>query len=300
MRLQIAVAALAMVYVHAATPVWIDTDPSVAPGGHEVDDGLALLQAFHSPELRIVGISAVFGNAPLDRAFPIAKHIVDELGPKSLSVYAGAASAADLGRETDASRAIAAALEREPLTIVAIGPATNVGTVVLNHPELCKRIVRIIAVAGRRPGQQFRASPSAAPFRDFNLEMDPAAFEAILDSGVPLVLAPWEISSKVWLRKEDIAGLPRFLRVAATDWLDYWTKHLAVDGFNPFDTLAVGYAVSTRGFECEELGVKVEKTPPNLFAAKDIGSPHRTLYCHAPPPDFKDKLLRRIIIHSGE
>ena len=39
------------------TVVWIDTDPSVEPGGHEVDDGFALIQAFHSAELIIRGIS---------------------------------------------------------------------------------------------------------------------------------------------------------------------------------------------------------------------------------------------------
>ena len=46
-------------------PVWIDTDPSIRPGGYEVDDGFALIQAFHSPELSIRGVSLVFGNEPL-------------------------------------------------------------------------------------------------------------------------------------------------------------------------------------------------------------------------------------------
>ena len=40
----------------SAKPVWIDTDPSAIPGGHEVDDAFALLQAFGSPELSIRGI----------------------------------------------------------------------------------------------------------------------------------------------------------------------------------------------------------------------------------------------------
>ena len=52
----------------ASTPVWIDTDPSVARGGHEVDDGFALVQAFHSSALTVRGVSVVFGNAPLDEA----------------------------------------------------------------------------------------------------------------------------------------------------------------------------------------------------------------------------------------
>jgi hypothetical protein len=57
----------------AAVPVWIDTDPSVARGGHEVDDGLALIQAFHSSVLAVRGVSVVFGNAPLSEGFSIER-----------------------------------------------------------------------------------------------------------------------------------------------------------------------------------------------------------------------------------
>jgi inosine-uridine nucleoside N-ribohydrolase len=61
----------------SAKPVWIDTDPSVQQEGvHEVDDGFALVQAFRSPELQIRGVSVVFGNAPLDQAFPSAQEIM--------------------------------------------------------------------------------------------------------------------------------------------------------------------------------------------------------------------------------
>lgn len=88
----------------ARIPVWIDTDPSVARGGHEVDDGFALIQAFHSPELEVRGVSVVFGNAPLDTAWPIGREIVEKFGPKGLHAYRGAASSDDLGKESDASR----------------------------------------------------------------------------------------------------------------------------------------------------------------------------------------------------
>ncbi len=53
--------------------VWIDVD--TATGSGDVDDGLMLIQAFHSPEVNIRGISVVFGNAPLDQALPIARTI---------------------------------------------------------------------------------------------------------------------------------------------------------------------------------------------------------------------------------
>jgi inosine-uridine nucleoside N-ribohydrolase len=43
--------------------VWIDTDPSIGAPWREVDDAFALLLAFQSPELEIVGISSTYGNA---------------------------------------------------------------------------------------------------------------------------------------------------------------------------------------------------------------------------------------------
>lgn len=163
---------MAVMSLQAAEPVWIDTDPSVMRGGHEVDDGFALIQAFHSPELAIRGVSIVFGNAPLEQADPIGREIVKRLGPPELPVFTGAASAADRGQETEASRAIASALRREKLTLLVLGPATNVATVLELHPELARRVTRIIAVAGRRPGQHFTSGKSGRAFRDFNFEMN--------------------------------------------------------------------------------------------------------------------------------
>jgi inosine-uridine nucleoside N-ribohydrolase len=294
----------------AGASVWIDTDPSVQRGAHEVDDGFALLQAFHSPELRIRGVSIVFGNAPLVTALPIGKEIVRRYGPASMPVFSGAAGAQDLGTETDASRAIAAALKSERLTILVLGPATNVATVLRNHPELARQIDRIIAVAGRRPNQRFLTGKSTRPFRDFNFEMDPEAFQVILGSKVPLVLAPWEMSSKFWMTREDLKLLvesnpaAEWLTAPASDWLDFWKKSFDVDGFNPFDTLAVGYAIKSKGFRCESLPAKIEnladdgdraRNKPYLLVAKDIESKSHVDYCFDAPPGFKQDLLSRLM-----
>src|SRR3712207_4370865 len=83
-------------------PVWIDCDPSARPGGHEIDDVVALLQAFYSPELSVRGVSIVFGNADLPTADRIGREVVEKFGPTGLPVFTGAASAAQLGQETAA------------------------------------------------------------------------------------------------------------------------------------------------------------------------------------------------------
>lgn len=298
--------------------VWIDTDPSVGVPERDVDDGFALVQAFHSPELRVVGVSVVFGNAPLGRAYPIATEIASRFGPAGLRVYSGAAAAADLGRETPASRALESALQARPLVVLALGPATNVATVVMNHPELTKRIVEVVAVAGRRPGQRFTTgTTNPKAHRDFNFELDAKAFELLLASGVRLTLAPFEISSKVWIRDEDLrrleAGGPaaRYLADPARGWLGLWKRTFGVDGFNPFDTLAVAVVATPSMVQCETLPTRIEILPddateermqgtksvekPYLLAAKGLESARDVRYCHTVDTVYKDDLLHRLL-----
>jgi inosine-uridine nucleoside N-ribohydrolase len=293
-----------------AQAVWIDTDPSVAIGGHEVDDGFALIQAFHSKEIAIRGVSVVFGNAPLHAAVPIAKTLLGMLAP-GMTAYAGAAGASQLGEPTAASRALTAALRNEKLTILAIGPLTNVATVLRVHPELAPQIVRIVAVAGRRPNQHFIVGPAGTrSLRDFNFEMDPDAFQVILDSKVSLVLAPWEISSKVWLTASDLSKLTGrsaaldWLYEPASDWLALWHKNFGADGFNPFDTLAIAAAVTPTLISCEMLPVRIESSPddtapgefkPYLLVSKSFDSKYSAQYCYEAKPEFKADLMRRLL-----
>ena len=296
----------------SAKPVWIDTDPSALPGGHEVDDAFALLQAFGSPELSIRGISIVFGNADLPTASRMGRQIIKEFGPSSIRVFDGASDASDLGRETDATLALADALRHGRLTILALGPATNIATVLRNHPELAANIDRIVAVAGRRPQQRFVAGPKQnIPFRDFNFELDPEAFRVILASKVPLTLAPWEISSGVWLTPEDIDALaarsPRFssLLPAVSDWLALWRDQFGAPGFNPFDTLAVGYMVVPSSLTCSKMNATIEVALDDTTSATGAQKPYllvrppgpsgrKVQYCHAAAPEFKTDLFARV------
>ena len=95
------------------TDVWIDTDPSIGVPFHEADDGFALIQAFHSPNYasghqhdlrqrrsRHDHTDRLRNGPPLRRP----RRITDA------HVFAGAASARDLGKPTAATEALRAAL----------------------------------------------------------------------------------------------------------------------------------------------------------------------------------------------
>ena len=90
-----------------------------------------------------------------------------------------------------------------------------------------------------------------------------------------------------------------------------WGRLFGVDGFNPFDTLAVAYAISPDGFACESLNTRIDTLPddvtepgvqggkvdrkPYLLASNTLGdaSSHVT-YCSSAPDTFKQDLLTRL------
>lgn len=293
--------------------VWIDTDPSVRPGGHEVDDGFALLQAFRSPQLQLCGLSASYGNAALSVTLEIASQVTQRFGPRGLKVFAGAESAAQLGTSTLATRALVKALQKEALTILALGPATTVASVILRHPELTPRIRQVVAVAGRRPGQSLTESSHGPPHRDFNFELDPEAFGVLLDSGVPLSLVPWEVSSSIWIDRTDLERLAQgpaccqWLARASYDWLELWRKRYRVNGFHPFDSLAVGYLTHPELFGWDEIPAQIRlqrndrpvlgepSIKPFLVVSPEFTGKPKVRYCHAVQASFKSQLLNTLI-----
>lgn len=292
------------------TPVWLDVDPAVLLGGHEPDDGLAMLQAFHSEELEVRGVSVVFGNSPLETGYPNGQEIAKRYGPEGLAVYRGAAGKTELGEETDASRALAEALRTEKLTVLALGPVTNVATVLGNHPELASQVVELIAVAGRRPGQTFVLGEGGRPLMDMNFEYDAEGFQILLDSGVAIVLAPFEISSKVPIPEEDIERFATVPEIASffleplRDYVHWYDEHFGVRAIFPFDTLAVAYVTSREWIACEELPIEIQRLPddveegrdkPYLLVSKELDSAHRATYCHTAAKPFKDDLIRRML-----
>ena len=293
-------------------PIWLDVDPAIGLPSAEVDDGIMMLQAFHSPEVVVRGVSLVFGNTELIHAIPVASDLVERFGPAGLNIFPGAASEQELGVETAAVSGLAEALRAERLVVLAVGPVTNVASLLMLYPELAEQIDTVVVVAGRRPNQEFRVGdPPSSPLRDFNFEKDVAAMQVLLDHPeVPLVMAPWEVSSKVWIRPDDVERLAatneigKWVAESTASWLVRWRENLGVEGFNPFDTLAMGWVTHPElmdGFSAEahitegvdDTDPEGKRRKPYLFVEES--SEGRVLYLHTPKPEFQPLLLERVV-----
>src|ERR1700719_2440340 len=118
--------AVGLVRFAEAGTIWIDTDVSIGSPIREVDDAYALVLAFHSPEIRIAGVSTTYGNASVAATTRAARELVTGFGGgaglTADQVFSGARSANDLGRRSEASEALAMALEKDSVTYIALGP----------------------------------------------------------------------------------------------------------------------------------------------------------------------------------
>jgi purine nucleosidase len=293
--------------------LWIDTD---AACGHSArtdpDDCLALALLAGARDLEIAGISTVAGNAPLDVVERTTRELAARLSMglgRSLGVHSG-------------HQALEAALENAPLTIVALGPLTNIAAVLDARPDLRPRVARIVAVMGRRPGHIFHPAEGASGamllghgpvFRDFNFEMDPRAAARVLATGLPLTLVPYDAARRIEISAADLDRLAASGSTAlawtaerSRGWLAYWREDIGRQGFAPFDLVAAAYVVEPGWFSCAAVQASVgEDTamfwrPTALLVGQDDARPGETqvrgsaLYCARVAGDFKAAVMDRL------
>ncbi len=265
-----------------------------------------------SDALHVLGLSTVFGNVDLDTATDTLKRLLSELSSSpdrtivSHPVYAGASRAnAEQRFATPASRRLAEALTHERLTVLALGPLTNIATVISHRPDLAGRIDAIVAVAGTKPGAR-RLHPGGARWlhvHDLNFVLDPNAFRAVLDADVPLVLVPYDASDRVQIDRQDLerlassAGVSRWLARASRGWFAFWTLAFGEQGFRPFDGLAVGWAVAPEHFACTRRAARIRHRPSRFTNQDSLeitplrSGAREVLWCTDPSPAFKTRAV---------
>jgi purine nucleosidase len=201
-----------------AVPVIIDCDPGT-------DDAIALLLAFPSPELDILAITVAGGNVGLERTLANALALSALAGAKT-PVHAGAdrpllgafASAPHIYGQDGiggvvlppggpASPGIAADVIRrilreaaEPVTLVGIGPATNLALALATEPALAANVAQIVLMTGAW------GEGNVTPAAEFNAYCDPEALAVLLLAGRPVALATLDLTAQALMTPGRVAA----------------------------------------------------------------------------------------------
>jgi inosine-uridine nucleoside N-ribohydrolase len=293
-----------------AATVWIDTDVSIGSPIREVDDAFALVLAFHSPEIRIAGLSTTYGNAPLGQTTRAARDLVQRFGwPANLTVdhvFAGARSASDLGRRSDASDALAATLQEERITYIALGPLTNLATFLQLHPKVAHRIERVIFVGGQTPGTGLGFGPARSfHIHDANVFKDSTATTAVLRSNIPLTLVPITTGAQLLVEGSDLRQLEKsgdagdYLSRRSRIWFWFWTHFVKTNGGPIFDTLAIVPATRPELLSIKKRYARIDQAG-NLVVTPRLtkgGRPVR--YCMGFAPETKRFIIQRLVARQS-
>lgn len=272
----------------------IDTDIALGQRHRDVDDGLAIVMAAGSPDLTIEAITLTYGNDSLDNVKQSMNRLATQMEGFSIQAVRGAGSASDLGKKSEATEKIIQTLNEDKATIVAIGPLTNIASALMLEPIIAERIEEIVMVAGRQPGQRFLTGNHDKSHPDLNFERDPEALKFLISSKVPITLAPFEVSSKVWVTRDVLekvtqndTALSKYLVEHCSRWLEFWgntfsTPLLKVEAFNPFDTLAIAWLTDRDllSWSPVEIAVEIDNYDLTDTVMQGTGSPAKP-YLHA-------------------
>ncbi|GAB4475690.1 MAG: nucleoside hydrolase [Anaerolineales bacterium] len=200
----------------------VDTDPGI-------DDAHALMLALSHPAVQVEAISTVAGNVSLEQTTRNALTVLELLG-NEVPLYAGCADSLvhspprravshgsdGLGegnfpppRRAPVKEHAASALVRltrqypGEITLVAIGPLTNLAVATRLDPELPKRVQRLVILGGVISGR----GNSWLPAAEFNFYLDPEAAYVVFENWHNLLLVPWETVEKHRLSKAEVEAL---------------------------------------------------------------------------------------------
>ena len=251
--------------------VLIDTDVGV-------DDALALALVLASDDLEIVGITTVGGNVALEECTANVFTILEALSPRVVPPVArGAASPLSrqlttaahvhgedgLGNITRLPRYPTPEVSLAPqsasdfivdqagelgrdLTIITLGPLTNVATAIRNNSEAMRGVGEILIMGGA-----FRVYGNTSPVSEFNVFVDPEAAAEVAEFDVPKTFVPLDVTEQVKLMRSDlearfVANPSRrmaFVRDVSAFYMDFHAENDGFDGCYMHDPTTVALAI---------------------------------------------------------
>lgn len=194
-----------------ARKVILDVDPGI-------DDAVAIALALFDPRLEVVAVTAVAGNVPAEQATRNVQAIVELLDPPRLPRIGAAVrpdrdplvdsrqvfgadglgnadfAVAELHHVHPSDKVITDEIRKAPesVTIVALGPLTNIATVFRRDPSLAEQVGQLVIMGGTLCGPG-----NVTPAAEFNIYCDPLAAREVFRSKTTKTLIPLDVTSQV-------------------------------------------------------------------------------------------------------
>jgi len=258
------------------TPIIIDCDP-----GH--DDSIALLMAVASPEIDLRAVTCVAGNAAVADTQRNARSVLTAAGVTDIPVAAGldrpllrelvtAPSVHGVtgldgtnppapAFELDPRHAVDLLIDTvmasdEPITLVPIGPLSNIAVVLRQAPYLRERIARMIIMGGSA------GLGNVTPSAEFNIYVDPEAADIVFSSGIPILMVGLDVTHRATFTADDakrVRALNSPVGTFVADMLEFYGKADRVPGGVPLhDPCCVAELISPGLITTAPMNVQVE------------------------------------------
>jgi uridine nucleosidase len=258
----------------------IDTDPGV-------DDSMAILFAFQSPEVEVVGLTTIFGNVYTDLATQNALRLVEFVDRPDVPVAHGAELplvvpieyVADFVHGRDglgntnpplpqgqavaqpAAQFIAETVMAHPgeIILVPVGPLTNIALALALEPRLAENVAEVVVMGGA-----VTVNGNVTPAAEANIIHDPHAADVVFRAGWPITMVGLDVTMKTIMTDGYLASLRssgsrigRFIYDISRFYQEFHTKAYGLEGIHTHDPSAIAYVVDPSLFKTQPGPVRV-------------------------------------------
>ncbi len=279
------------------TRIIIDTDPGI-------DDAMAIVYALASPQLDVIGLTTVFGNAHVETCTSNALRILDIAGRPDIpvaqgagrplaSVYRGPAAhvhgvngladvalpeATATAIALDAAHFIIEQVMAAPgeITLVPIGPLTNIALAMLLRPDLPQYLAGMVIMGGAAfvPG-------NSSPAAEANIMNDPEAADIVFGADCPIVMCGLDVTEATIMSSAQIDSLASVdnarAQLAAAIlpyYRDFHVSHGGPDGIHVHDSTCISYLLAPQHYKSVQHPVRVD-TGSSVSRGKTLAATRR-------------------------
>tara|TARA_Y100000385_G_scaffold279407_1_gene329039 strand:+ start:5341 stop:6285 length:945 start_codon:yes stop_codon:yes gene_type:complete len=281
----------------------IDTDPGI-------DDTMAIYFALNSPELDVIGLTTVYGNTSNTQGTENALRILEIANKDRIPVHTGASKPllteylgkgeivhgfdgqgnSNLPKPTlekgkdSAIEFMKNKIEEFPgeITLVPIGPLTNIAELLIAHPGIDKKIKEIVLMGGNALSQG-----NASPAAEANIKNDPEAANYVFKSNTQITMVGLDVTNEVFMNSITIDEISNHgnaqtdhLKVILPHYVDFLSQFYNRKGMPIHDSSAIAYLVNSKLFTTIDFPIVVEtdgisrgKTWMGTSKTEDVNNP---------------------------